>query len=147
GYLSPADAFDIGFQGQLLMGSPIMGLQLALGGEVAVPMRLRLWHGDTNDIALRIHPRFLLGRAQLLGVEGALREKLGYGGGVAGGVRVSHLFLQKITLTWGIEGSIDVGSGPEFEGSELLGSVFGVLGLESLVTRASTVFIEAQAGY
>src|SRR5690606_21871650 len=24
GYLSPADAFDIGFQGQLLMGSPIM---------------------------------------------------------------------------------------------------------------------------
>src|SRR5690606_5595873 len=92
GYLSPANAFDLGFQGQLLMGSPIMGLQLALGGELSVPMRIRLLHRGTNDLALRVAPRVVLGRAQLVGVEGPQREKFGYGVGVAGGLRVSHFF-------------------------------------------------------
>src|SRR5690606_37841899 len=127
--------------------SPIMGLQLALGGELSVPMRIRLLHRSTNDLALRVAPRVVLGRAQLVGVEGPQREKFGYGVGVAGGLRVSHFFLSKITLTWGVEGSIDVAGGPRLPESELLGSVYGVLGLESLVSRASLVFIEAQAGY
>jgi hypothetical protein len=150
GYGSPSDNFDIGLLGRFLYGSPIMAFPTGgVGFDVNVPMRIHLFGSGTTDVALALSPRAFLGRAVLVGADGSdeAEDDLGLSFGGQAGVRVGHLFLSKLTLAWGVSGSVDYLMVPTTDAGDVVGTVTGMLGLETLLTRATMFFIEIEAGY
>src|SRR4051812_33143079 len=53
--------FNLGIRAGFLWGGPLMGLQVGLGGELAVPMRLRVWGEGQVDLAIVLEPMFAAG--------------------------------------------------------------------------------------
>lgn len=141
------DRFDLGPRGQLLQGSPIMGLPFALGFELSVPMRLRLFTRKITDVALALRPYGMVGRASLVGLESMGKRWFGYAFGGQGGLRVGHRVHEKIELGWGVLGSLDFTAVPHADRTDLVGTVTGMVGIESLLTRATLFFLNVEAGY
>jgi hypothetical protein len=139
--------FELGPRAELLQGSPIMGLPFALGFELSVPMRVRLFTRARTDVALSIRPYGLVSRASLVGFEGPGKRGFGYGFGGRGGLRIGHRVHDKISLGWGVLGSLDFIAVPDVNRADLVGTVTGALGIESLLTRATLFFLVAEAGY
>ncbi len=148
GVFAPSERFDLGPRGQLLQGSPIMGLPFALGFELSLPMRIRLLTAGRTDLGLALRPYGLVGRASLVGLEESGKKRwFGYAFGGQGGLRVGHRVHEKIVLGWGVLGSIDFVAVPNDDSSDLVGTVTGTIGIESRITRATLFFLSAEAGY
>jgi hypothetical protein len=149
GYGSPADAFDIGLMGRIAYGGPVMGFPVGLGFDLTVPMRVRLFHKGTTDMALDLSPRAFVGRAEMVGVrhDPEVEDDAGLGFGGEAGLRFGHLFLSKITLAWGVSGSVDYLMVPSTDAGNVVGTVTGMIGVETLFTRATLFYLRVEAGY
>jgi hypothetical protein len=145
--LAPTSLFNIGIRGGFLWGSPMMGLQVGLGGELAVPMRLRIWGEHQTDLAIVLEPMFAVGPGNLYG-EAALGGQFAYGTRLDAGARIGWEADPHLTVFGGITAGGGFSEVPQPRSSiQPIGVVYATLGAEVLTSRDFLLFLRLDAGY
>ncbi len=147
--LAPTSLFNIGIRAGFLWGSPMMGLQVGLGGELAVPMRLRVWGDRHLDLAIVVEPMFAVGSGNAYGELAAMvNNAFAYGTRLDAGARLGWEVDPHLTLFAGLTaggGAAEVPSTPN--GVRPIGVVFATLGAEVLTSRDFMLFVRVDGGY
>lgn len=145
--LAPTSLFNLGIRAGFLWGSPMMGLQVGIGGELAVPMRLRVWGEHQWDVALVLEPMFALGPGNVYG-ESSLGDVLSYGTRLDAGVRVGFEADPHLTFFGGLALGGGFSEVPQPRSSvQPLGMLAVTLGAEVLTSRDFLLFLRVDAGY
>ena len=145
--LAPTSLFNLGIRAGFLWGSPLMGLTVGLGGEVAVPMRLRVWGEHQTDLAIIVEPMFAVGPGVAYG-EPVFPNSFAYGARLDAGARIGWEADPHFTLFGGAALGGGLSEVPH-AGSAVqpLGVVYATLGAEVLVTRDFMLFLRIDGGY
>ncbi len=145
--LAPTSLFNVGIRGGFLWGSPIMGLQVGIGGELAVPMRLRVWGEHQVDLAIVVEPLFAVGPGNVYG-EGTLAGSFAYGARLDAGARIGWEADPHLTIFGGIMAGGGLSEVPQPRSSvQPLGVVYATLGAEILSSRDFLLFLRVDGGY
>jgi len=145
--LAPTSLFNLGIRAGFLWGSPMMGLVVGLGGELAVPMRLRIWGEHQLDLAIVVEPMFAVGPGNAYG-EPTLGNLFAYGARVDAGARIGWEADPHFTLFGGISAGGGLSEVPRTGSSvQPLGVVYATLGGEVLTSRDFMLFLRGDFGY
>ena len=145
--LAPTSLFNLGIRGGFLWGSPLMGLQVGLGGELAVPMRLRVWGEGQLDLAIVVEPMFAIGPGNAYG-ELTLPNSLAYGARLDAGARIGWQADPRFTLFGGVAAGGGFSEVPRMSSTvQPLGVIYATLGAEILATRDVLLFLRSDFGY
>jgi hypothetical protein len=145
--LAPTSLFNIGIRGSFLWGSPMMGVVVGLGGELAVPMRLRVWGENQVDLAIVLEPMFAIGPGNAYG-EQAYGNLLGYGSRLDAGARLGWQADPHFTLFVGATAGGGFAEVPRMGSSvQPIGVVYGTIGGEVLTSRDFMLFLRSDLGY
>ncbi len=147
-WLAPSSRFNLGFRGSVLYGSPIMGFSGGVGGELSVPLRLHIFGKGQLDISISLTPSFTIGQGSLVGQEDLYVDHMGYAGRVDGGLIAGAQVSRAVTLTLGAIGSFGYLDTPDRPSAAFFfGTVYGVAGVELLVSRDTMFIVETHGGY
>lgn len=147
--LAPSSTMNLGIRASVLYGSPSMGLRVGLGGELSVPIRIRLWGEHDTDLALRVTPRGALGEGAIFG-EGPLSTfggELGWMARIDAEVIVGVHFAPAVTFFAGAGLGGGLSHVPAASNPEGIGRIEATLGIEGLLARDTMLFVEAKLGY
>ncbi len=145
--LAPTSLFNLGIRGGFLWGSPLMGLTVGLGGELAVPMRLRIWGEHQTDLAIVLEPMFAVGPGPLYG-ESGFPGSFSYGTRLDAGARLGWEADPRFTLFGGVMAGGGLSEVPHAGSSvQPLGVVYGTLGAEILTSRDFMLLVRIDGGY
>ena len=147
--LAPSSVLNIGIRASILYGSPAMGLRVGGGGEVSIPIRLRLWGEGETDLALRITPRGAVGEGAIFG-EGAMSTfggELGWMARLDAEVVIGVHPDPRVTFFFGAGAGGGVSHVPAAGNPEGIGRVEATLGVEGLLARDTMLFAEVKLGY
>lgn len=145
--LAPTSLFNLGIRGGFLWGSPLMGLQVGLGGELAVPMRLRVWGEGQLDLAIVVEPMFAAGPGNVYG-ESAFGGAFAYGTRLDAGARIGWEADPHLTVFGGIAAGGGFSEVPDARsGVQPIGAVYATVGGEVLTSRDFMLFLRVDAGY
>lgn len=145
--LAPTSLFNLGIRGGFLWGSPLMGFVVGLGGELAVPMRLRVWGERQTDLAIVVEPMFAVGPGQAYG-ESGFPGSFAYGTRLDAGARIGWEPDPHLTFFGGLSAGGGFSEVPH-AGSAVqpLGVVYATLGAEVLTSRDFMLFLRIDGGY
>lgn len=145
--LAPTSLFNLGIRAGFLWGSPIMGLQVGIGGELAVPMRLRVWGEGQVDLAIVVEPMFAVGPGNAYG-ESTLAGQFAYGTRLDAGARIGWEADPHLTLFGGVSAGGGFSEVPQPRSSvQPLGVIYATLGGEVLTSRDFMLFLRVDGGY
>lgn len=134
-------SFNLGIRAGVTYGSPVMGLDPGVGGELAIPMRIHLLGEGSVDFAVYLEPAFT-------GAEGASVGKAGTGFSgdfgwssrlELGGLLGFHV-AERLTLLVGLGGYIGFTHVPSAGGPSVVGGALAQLGVEGLISRDTMLF-------
>lgn len=143
--LAPSATFNLGIRAGVLYGSPVMGLGIGGGGQLTVPMRIRVWGEHQTDLSVRLAPTLSIGEGVLAGEPGLFAHELGLASRLDAGVVFGFQADPRITLLFGA----DVGGGVSWvNGTDAapIGVFQGRVGIEGLLSRDTMLFAELTAG-
>lgn len=145
---APTSRFNFGFRAGVAYGSPLLGLQTGIGGEVSIPIRILLYGRNDIDVALALRPLGLVGEGALVGQENVFADDLGWGVGGEVGTRVGFHVTDAVTLAAGASVLAAYVDTPDATNSNGLVMGFaGIAGLEAVVSRKTMLFVELRGGY
>lgn len=145
--LAPTSLFNLGIRGGFLWGSPIAGLQVGIGGELAVPMRLRVWGEHQVDLAIVLESMFAVGPGNVYG-ESTYGNAFAYGTRLDGGARIGWEADPRLTVFGGVSAGGGIAEVPDTHGGvHPIGVVYATLGAEVLTTRDFMLFLRVDGGY
>jgi hypothetical protein len=140
--------FNLGIRAGFLWGSPMMGLTVGLGGELAVPMRLRVWGEHETDLAIVVEPMFAVGPGGAYGESFAgVSNSFAYGARLDAGARIGWEADPHLTVFAGLMaggGVAEVPSTPN--GVQPIGVIYATLGGEVLTSRDFMLFLRVDGG-
>jgi len=147
--LAPTSLFNIGVRGGFLWGSPMMGLQVGLGGELAVPMRLRVWGDHQLDLAIIVEPMFAVGPGNAYGeLSVGPNNSFAYGTRLDAGARLGWEADPHLTIFGGLMAGGGVAEVPTTHNNvQPIGVIYVTLGGEVLTSRDFMLFLRVDGGY
>jgi hypothetical protein len=143
---APSSTFNLGFRGSVLYGSPFMGFNAGIGGEVAVPVRLWLFGSGSLDVSLFLEPGVVVAEGSLVGQQGAFQNDLGLAGYGTFAALSGAQLSDALTLVLGLGGNVAYVVVPDASGGDLVGAVLAIAGIEALVSRDTLLFLELRGG-
>jgi len=144
--LAPTSLFNLGIRGGFLWGSPLMGLQVGLGGELAVPMRLRIWGEGQVDLAIVAEPMFAVGPGNVYG-ESTIGD-FAYGTRLDAGARIGWEPDPHLTLFGGLQAGGGIAEVPTSHNKvQPIGVIYATVGAEILTSRDFMLFLRVDGGY
>jgi len=145
---SPTRTFDLGVRGDVLYGSPLLGLSTGVGGEVSVPLRLHLWAKGSHDFSLAARPFLALGDGSLVGEQGVFSGSFGYAFGLELEGLLGAQVSDSVTLTAGAGSSTAYADVPDNSASgALIASFYAVAGVEAIFSGTTLLFARVRGGY
>lgn len=147
--LAPLSTVNVGIRAGVLYGSPVMGLRVGGGGELSVPIRVRLWGERDTDMALRLTPCGALGEGLLFGQDppSTFAGELGWMARLDAEVVFGWHPDPRVTFFFGAGAGGGVSGVPRAGNVEGIGRVEGTLGVEGLLARDTMLLFEAKLGY
>ncbi|MCC6877165.1 MAG: hypothetical protein IT378_22865 [Sandaracinaceae bacterium] len=143
---APSSDFNLGVRAGLVYGSPVMGFEPGVGGELQVPMRIHLLGTEELDFAVLVSPAFVLSQGTILGETGV------FGSDVAWSARGDVAFLMgwrpqsRLTMVLGVGGNFGFVHTPGSGQVNAEGTFTGTIGLEGLISRDTMLFVLADGG-
>lgn len=145
--LAPSSTVNLGIRATVLYGSPVMGVRVGAGGEVSIPIRIRLWGEGEADLALRLTPRAALGEGLLFGETTTFGGELGWMARIDAEAVVGFHPDPRVTFIFGIGVGGGLSHVPAAASPEGLGRIEATVGVEGLLARDTMLFAEVKAGY
>jgi hypothetical protein len=140
--------FNLGVRAGFLWGGPIMGLSVGLGGELAVPMRLRVWGEGQVDLAIVLEPMFAMGPGVVYGENFAgVSNSFAYGTRFDAGARIGWEIDPHVTLFGGVTAGGGIAEVPDTHNNvQPIGVIYATLGAEILTARDFMLFLRVDGG-
>lgn len=143
---APSSRFNVSLRIDVDWGSPLLGFDTALGGELSLPMRLHVYGKGSVDLALAARPFGMLGEGAAVGQVGVFSDNIGGGAGLEVGLRSGFRVSERVTLgaspfaSFALVRTSGAGTGAV--------GVFGLMGsLEANMSRATMLFVMVGGGY
>lgn len=145
---APTSRFNFGIRAGVTYGSPLLGLDTGIGGEISVPIRILLYGKNDIDIALFLRPLGVLGEGALVGQQNVFADNFGWAVGAEIGTRAGFHVTDAVTLAAGASVLATYVDTPDADNSNGVVIGFaGILGLEAVVSRKTMLFVELRGGY
>lgn len=143
--LAPSSTFNLGVRAAVLYGSPAMGLGVGGGGELSIPMRIRIWGERETDLAIRLTPRAAVGEGVLFGQGGSFGGDLAWMARLDAEAVLGWHLDPRVTFVFAAGGGGGVSHviNTNVEG---IGRILGTIGVEGLLARDTMMFAEVNAG-
>ena len=145
---APTSRFNLGIRAGVTYGSPLLGLDTGIGGEISFPMRLLVYGRNDIDIALFFRPLGVVGEGVLVGQDGVFADTLGWAVGAEVGTRAGFHVTDAVTLVAGASVQATYVDTPDATNSNgVVVGFAGIFGLEAVVSRKTMLFVELRGGY
>jgi hypothetical protein len=145
GEFAPSSDFNIGVRAGLVYGSPIMGLEPGVGGELQIPMRIHLYGQDRFDFALYLAPCAIMGQGVIAGESGAFANDLGWGARGEAALLFGWRPIERMTILFGGGGNFGFVH-HSTTGLYAEGTFVGTAGIEGLISRDTMLFALVDGG-
>ncbi len=146
--LAPSSQFNLSIRAGFHYGSPLLGLETGVGGELSFPMRLLLYGEDNIDLAAYLRPFGIVGEGVLVGQEGTFANDIGWAVGTDAGLKVGFHVSDAVTLGTGTLVRFAYVDTPDAsDGNGIVLGVAILASVEANMSRATTLFLELQGGY
>jgi len=139
-------SFNLGVRAALNYGSPLMGLEPGVGGEVGIPTRIHLYGEGSVDVAAYLEPVVSFAEGAAMGETGIYRGDFGWSSRLEiGGVIGLHL-QERLTLLFGLGGHIGFVHVPAAGDPTVVAAALARFGIEGLISRDTMLFAVAEGG-
>lgn len=140
-------SFNLGARAALTYGSPLMGLEPGIGGDVGFPMRIHLFGEGDLDLAAYLEPAFAFGEGAAMGEVGnVFSGDFGWSSRLEFGGLIGFHVQERLTVLVGAGGMLGFVHVPDAGDPSVVGGATARIGIEGLISRDTMLFALAEGG-